>query len=128
MRDADPRARPLHVVHDQIGSPTYTADVCDQTLALLKSRLRGTVHATSEGQCTWYEFAQEIARAAQAPVSITPCTTEEFPRPARRPASSVLENARLKQHELNRMPDWRAGFERFLEDERAAGTSATSPS
>jgi dTDP-4-dehydrorhamnose reductase len=107
----------LRVVNDQIGSPTCTLDICNQTLCLLETGYFGLYHATSEGQCSWYDFAQEIRRAAGISVRIDPCTTAEFPRPAPRPSWSVLENAALKKLGLNRMPHWKDAFSTFTKVE-----------
>ncbi len=107
----------LQVVNDQIGSPTCTIDVCSQTLILLETGRFGLYHSTSEGQCSWYDFAREIVRAAGFKAIVDPCTSAEFPRPAPRPAWSVLENAELKSLGLNRMPHWKEAFSAFLERE-----------
>ena len=107
----------IRVVNDQIGSPTCTLDVCSQTLTLLETGRFGLYHGTSEGQCSWYDFAGEIVRAAGFKTIVDPCTTAEFPRPAPRPAWSVLENAALKRLGLNRMSHWKEAFSAFLERE-----------
>jgi dTDP-4-dehydrorhamnose reductase len=109
---------PLRVVHDQKGTPTYTIDVCRQSLSLVPTGHYGLYHATSEGSCTWFDFAREIVSAAQIPVHLLPCATAEFPRPAPRPENSILENAALKKLGLNIMPDWRDAFRRFLQEEK----------
>jgi dTDP-4-dehydrorhamnose reductase len=68
--------------------------------------------------CSWYDFAKAIVTAYEIPVVLLPCTTEEFPRPAPRPANSVLENERLKKLGLNIMPHWEKGLEEYLEEEK----------
>jgi dTDP-4-dehydrorhamnose reductase len=95
---------PLRVVNDQFGTPTYTVDVCRQTLRMVNTAHFGLYHCASEGRCSWYDFALEIVRAAGIPVQVLPCTTAEFPRPAPRPANSVLENSGLKKLGMNIMP------------------------
>jgi dTDP-4-dehydrorhamnose reductase len=110
---------PLKVVNDQIGTPTYTRHVCNQILSLINTDLFGLYHATNEGMCSWYDFAKAIVTAYEIPVVLLPCTTEEFPRPAPRPANSVLENERLKKLGLNIMPRWEKGLEEYLEEEKA---------
>jgi dTDP-4-dehydrorhamnose reductase len=112
---------PLKVVNDQKGTPTYTAHVCRQVLSIVKTAHYGLFHCTNEGQCTWFEFARHIVRAYGIPVDVVPCTTAEFPRPALRPANSVLENERLKKLGLNIMPHWEQGFEEFLMEEIGGG-------
>jgi dTDP-4-dehydrorhamnose reductase len=112
---------PLMVVEDQIGTPTWTVDVCRQTIALISTRAYGLYHSTSEGSCSWYDFARAIVAAAGVDVEIVPCATSQFPRPAPRPAYSVLENKALKNTGLNRMPQWQEGFNGFLSQEKEAG-------
>ena len=109
--------KPLRVVNDQFGTPTYTVDVCRQTLRLLEAGAFGLFHSTSEGACTWFDFASAIVTAAGIPVRTEPCTTAEFPRPAPRPMYSVLENANLKRLGINVMPEWEEGFGEFLKSE-----------
>jgi dTDP-4-dehydrorhamnose reductase len=108
---------PLNVVSDQRGTPTWTVDVCRQTLALLPTHHYGLYHSTSEGECSWFDFAKAIVRAAAIPCTVLPCTTAEFPRPAPRPMNSILENERLKRLDLNLMPPWETSFGAFLRTE-----------
>lgn len=86
------KAKPeLRVVHDQRGRPTSTASLVNITARLLDHGLRGTFHATDDGDCTWFDFAATIAAHANPACRVLPCTTAEFPRPAPRPAYSVLD-------------------------------------
>ncbi len=110
--------KPLKVVNDQFGTPTWTVDVCRQVLKVMNTPNYGVFHCTSEGSCSWFDFAKEIIIASGIQVEVSPCTTAEFPRPAPRPAYSVLENARLKKLGLNIMPNWQEGFRAFLEAEK----------
>jgi dTDP-4-dehydrorhamnose reductase len=107
----------LSVVNDQSGTPTSTVQVCRQILAAMNSDITGVLHATCEGYCTWFEFAQKIIAKADIPVTVVPCTTEEFPRPAPRPKNSRLENSRLKAAGLAVMDNWEEAFNEFLRDE-----------
>ena len=114
--------KPLRVVDDQIGTPTWTVSVCRQILAMIDKKERGIFHATCEGSCSWFEFAKEIVSSYNINVNVEPCTTEEFPRIAPRPRYSVMENARLKAIDANIMPEWRAAFKEFLSTtEKKAG-------
>lgn len=81
----------LRVVNDQRGRPTSSEGLVRTTLALLNRGARGTFHGTDGGECTWFEFARSIVRLTGAPSSVEPCSSEEYPRPARRPAYSVLD-------------------------------------
>jgi dTDP-4-dehydrorhamnose reductase len=109
---------PLKVVTDEIGTPTYTVDVCRQTLALLNRNVRGLFHCTNEGSCTRFEFAREILRAYDIDVPLVPCISSDFKLPAPRPAYSVLENKRLKDLGLNVMRDWKVAFAEYIEEEK----------
>ncbi|MBN2562691.1 MAG: dTDP-4-dehydrorhamnose reductase [Phycisphaerae bacterium] len=84
----------LRVVDDQTGSPTYASDLAEALYKLACLDSRGIVHITNSGRCTWYAFACEILRLAGIEVPVTPVKTIDFPRPARRPAFSVLDNRR----------------------------------
>jgi dTDP-4-dehydrorhamnose reductase len=108
---------PLKVVNDQFGTPTWTVAVCRQTLRMLATGHFGLYHATSEGKCSWFDFASAIVRAADIRCAVLPCTTAEFPRPAPRPMNSVLENERLKKLGMNVMPQWEEAFGEFVKTE-----------
>jgi len=109
--------KPLKVVNDQFGTPTWTVSVCRQILSVIDRGERGVFHATCEGACTWFDFAKEIVAACGIDADVLPCTTEEFPRKAPRPRYSVLENARLKAINTHIMPEWREAFHEFLSTE-----------
>ena len=86
----------LKVVNDQWGSPTYTRDVCKTVSRLIRQPGYGTYHVTNGGIITWHAFTEEILRRANITgVKLAPCTTEEFPRPAKRPKYSALMNRNL---------------------------------
>lgn len=104
----------LRVVNDQRGTPTNTEDLARQILQLIATDAYGTYHCTSQGDCTWYQFAVEIFRLAGLKVEVCPVPTEEYPRPARRPRNSVLENYMLKLQGLDIMPRWEEGLARFM--------------
>jgi dTDP-4-dehydrorhamnose reductase len=89
------QGKPLRVVNDQRCTPSFTADIADATVALLRTGNFGLYQITSAGDCTWYEFAREIFRAAGVAAEVTPITSFEFGAPARRPGYSVLSNDKL---------------------------------
>jgi dTDP-4-dehydrorhamnose reductase len=86
------RARPeLRVVDDQRGRPTSAEGLARTSLGLIMAGARGFAHATDGGECSWFEFAREIVRLTGAPAVVHPCTSDAYPRPAKRPAYSVLD-------------------------------------
>jgi dTDP-4-dehydrorhamnose reductase len=112
-------ANPLRVVADQRGRPTYTPHLADALirLAALAHRsdvARGIVHYADEGECSWFEFARAIVEESGADVSVSPVTTDEFPRPAKRPAYSVLSTERYERLTGVRPAEWREGLREYL--------------
>jgi dTDP-4-dehydrorhamnose reductase len=103
----------IKVVHDQRGTPTSALALAPQLLALAETYAFGTYHATCQGETTWYEFACLILARAGVPAQVRPCETSEFPRPARRPPNSVMENRLLKLAGLDLMPHWQDAFQQF---------------
>ena len=104
----------LTVVDDQRGRPTSAQHLADATMKLLDHDQRGTFHVTDGGECTWYEFAKDIIGQTNPNCTVEPCTTDAFPRPAKRPAYSVLD---LSQTEvvLGPMPSWQVNLKAVLE-------------
>jgi dTDP-4-dehydrorhamnose reductase len=102
----------LSVVDDQRGCPTFTPDLAQALLAVASQQLVGVVHVAGGGECSWFEFAREIVSAAGLRAIVSPCTTAEFPRPAPRPAYSVLRSGRSEAPVLR---DWREGLREYLE-------------
>lgn len=81
----------LNVVHDQVGSPTYTIDLAQYVLKLVESGVSGLFHIVNSGQASWCELADEAVRIAQAECSVTPVPSSTYPQKAARPAYSVLD-------------------------------------
>lgn len=109
----------ISVVNDQRGCPTYTPDLAAALAALCRKSARGIVHVTNAGDCTWYEFAKEILRIAVSETTVKAVTTAEFPRPARRPAYSVLSPVSLAAYGIQ-MPEWQDAIRRYLAASRPA--------
>ncbi len=109
----DPEKR-QKVVNDQYGSPTWSYRLAEQLERLIDIGAEGVYHATSEGYCTWYEFACYFLERMGVKYKIAPCRTEEYPTPAIRPKNSILENRRLKKEGINIMPDWREDIDIFV--------------
>ncbi|MFT8872022.1 MAG: dTDP-4-dehydrorhamnose reductase [Sporolactobacillus sp.] len=104
----------LKVVNDQRGCPTWTRDLAAKIIELFQTDYYGTYHISNSGCCTWYEFAKAIFDIKGIDVAVNPCTTEEFPTPARRPKNSVFEHMALKLNGFSEVEDWRAALEQFL--------------
>ncbi len=81
----------INVVHDQIGSPTYTADLAQYTLKLVEAGASGLFHVVNSGQASWCELASEAVQLAQAQCVVTPIPSSAYPQKATRPAYSVLD-------------------------------------
>ena len=103
----------ISVVNDQRGSPTFTRDLASALVQLCLRSARGIVHVTNSGDCTWYDFATEIVRNSGMATQVKPVTTAEFPRPAQRPAYSVLCPDSLHAYNI-RMPEWQDALRRYL--------------
>lgn len=120
---------PLQFVDDQRGSPTFTADLAGALAVLATERLPGTFHVTNGGVTSWYGFARAVLDGAgHDPDRVEPITTAELdpPRPAPRPANSVLDNAALRLMGMSLLPDWRDGLERLLTTTTTATVTATT--
>jgi dTDP-4-dehydrorhamnose reductase len=112
------RGESLRVVNDQRGSPSYTKDVASHTRKMIEWSCRATYHLTNSGSCTWYELSRKALDClGTRSVSVTPVSTSEFPRPAPRPANSILANARLVQDGLPLMRPWQAAVQEYVEQE-----------
>ena len=110
--------REICVVDDQYGSPTWSYTLARQIAAVIEARAVGVFHATSEGYCSWYDLACQFLSLMEVPYRMVPCSTEEYPTPARRPKNSILENAHTKQLNINQFKDWDAELRTFVEKYR----------
>lgn len=104
----------LNVVNDQVGSPTSTTDLARCIIDLIDTEHYGTYNGTCEGQCSWYDFAKKIFEIENIDIKVNPVTSEEFKRPAPRPAYSVLDNFMLKLVGLNSFRNWEESLEEYL--------------
>jgi dTDP-4-dehydrorhamnose reductase len=107
----------LRFVDDQHGSPTFTADLAPAIVTLGLDRRPGIFHVTNHGATTWWGFVQAIlAEAGADPARVLPIATAELdpPRPAPRPANSVLDNMALRLSGLPALPDWQDGLARLV--------------
>lgn len=109
----------LTVVADQHGCPTFTPDLAATIKLLVVHRRPGVFHVTNQGPTTWFAFARAILAAAGLdPDRVHPITSAELdpPRPAPRPAYSVLDNAALRLSDIPLLPDWHESLERMVEE------------
>ncbi len=105
----------FNVVNDQTGSPTYTYDLAVLLVDMVETEKYGRYHATNEGLCTWYEFAQEIFRQAGVDVKVNPVASEEFPAKAERPHNSRMDKSKLTENGFALLPTWQDALKRYLE-------------
>lgn len=104
----------IEVVNDQRGCPTYTLDLANAIIALCRSgAAKGIVHCTNAGDCTWYEFAQEIIRQSGLGTTVRPTTSDQYVRPAVRPTYSVLSPVSLSAYGIKMRP-WQETLRQYL--------------
>ena len=109
----------ISVVNDQIGTPTYAADLAATIVAIIEDGKAennvGIYHFSNEGVCSWYDFAREIARVAgNRECKILPCLSSEYPSKVSRPAYSVLDKSKIKRTFGTTIPHWRESVERCI--------------
>lgn len=106
----------LRMVNDQVGSPTYAGDLADILVRLALRGATGIVNATNSGSCTWFEFAVEIlSLASMSDVAVDAVASEEFPRPAARPAFSVLSLERVTELLGETPRGWREALRDYMD-------------
>ena len=110
---------PLQVVNDQIGNPTSTDVVADAIRRLLDQPVPGIVHATCEGEATWYDFTRAIFLMRGLARPIEPCTSDVYRRPAPRPANSRLQKRVWGLSGMPALPGWQEALERFFREHPA---------
>lgn len=103
----------IGVVNDQTGQPTSSSDLATQIIRLVESNAPfGIYHGTNSGSATWFEFAQSLFEMAGADVSrVIPIDSEKFPRPAKRPSYSVLDDHEWTKTSINEMRNWKEALE-----------------
>jgi dTDP-4-dehydrorhamnose reductase len=102
------------VVNDQRGRPTYTKDLAAAVWRLIERGARGVLHVANAGEATWFDVAARVfARAGRSDL-LTPCSTADFPTPARRPRYSVLDTTRAERALGGPLPRWEEAVDRFL--------------
>lgn len=110
--------KPIHVVNDQIGSPTYAADLAHVILKLIQSpvnKIEGIYHYCNEGSCSWHEFALEIFSYLNLNVSLKAISTREFGAVAPRPAFSQLDCSKIMNQLQIEIPNWKTSLHKCLD-------------
>ncbi len=103
----------IDIVNDQVGSPTYTIDFANK-LRELVGKGYGTYHVSNTSQCSWYEFAVEIARLKGIKTKVNSITSDKLNRPAKRPSFSVLENTMLRLEGMKELRHWKDALKDYL--------------
>lgn len=109
----------LNVVADQIGTPTYAADLADAIVKILPqitSENSGVYHFTNEGVCSWYDFANEIMELSNLECVVNPIKSSQYPTPAARPFYSVLDKDKIKQVFGINIKHWKDGLQRCISE------------
>ncbi len=110
--------RPLQVVADQVGSPTWTGDLAAALVRLLGQEQLGIYHLSGSGSTTWYHFARAVLDEVGLPARVQPTTTAEWAAPAPRPRYSVLANQRWRQLGMPPLPAWQQGLVEYVRGNR----------
>lgn len=110
------RKTEFNVVCDQIGSPTYTADLAPLLCDMITTEKYGIYHATNEGVCSWAEFAREIFMLAGRNVHVNAVPTSEYPTRAVRPLNSRMSKDKLEKMGFSRLPTWQNALARYLRE------------
>ena len=98
----------LKVVDDQVGCPTWTVELSNGIVELLKGEPFGIYHICGSGSTSWFGFAKEIFSLCGLAVNLKPCKTEEFPRPAKRPEYSIMDNNKICRN-------WKTALKNYIE-------------
>jgi dTDP-4-dehydrorhamnose reductase len=112
--------KPIRVVNDQVVTPTYTVDLARKICELIRTDNYGLYHISSNGACSWFEFAQSIFELAGVEADLGPTTTEAIGARARRPPYSVLKNFRLERLGMDDLPCWKDGLKRYLAERQGS--------
>ena len=107
----------IGVVADQMGSPTYAADLAGATLQIVDALTwsSGIYHYSNEGVISWYDFATQIKQLSGASCTIRPLTTDQYPTPAKRPLFSVMDKTKIQQVYGIQIKDWKESLQLCLQ-------------
>jgi len=106
----------LHVVNDQIGTPTYAGDLANVVVEIITSGSEeyGVYHYSNEGVASWFDFAKAIFAEADIKINLSPIITSQYPTPAKRPKYSVMDKSKIKDILKIEIPKWRNSLDKCL--------------
>jgi dTDP-4-dehydrorhamnose reductase len=104
----------IKVVHDKIGTPTFSRDLSEGILKLIESGLYGTYHMGNLGACSRLDYARHIIKTAGIDCELLPCTSEEYPLPAHRPDMEAVDNLMLRLTGLHSMRPWQEALTEYV--------------
>ena len=104
----------VYVINDHIMTPTHSLDVAEHLPKIITSNKFGLYNLTSEGYCSWFEFAQKIFELSKIKVKVNPVSLEHFPSQFKRPRYTVLENKKYNSLFSKKMPSWEDALKRYL--------------
>lgn len=107
--------KPIRVIDDQMGSPTYAKHLAVILVEMLFSDRYGIFNVTNDGYCTWYEFAKKIFELAGKNVEVIPIATDEYPSLAKRPLNSRLSKEKMLECGFTPLPEWESALKEYLE-------------
>lgn len=110
------QGQPLRVVADQRCTPSYAADVAQTIIHLIQHRANGIYHVVNSGECSWFEFAQEIFRMTGQSPRLIPISSVEYPAAARRPSYSVLATHKLQRLGVPPLRPWNEALAAYLRE------------
>lgn len=112
----------LNVVFDQVGTPTYAADLASLIYKIIEEDIyhkQGIYHFSNEGVCSWYDFAKKICDLSENICDIQPCHSDEFPSKVRRPSFSVLDKTKVKETFNIKIPYWEESLTQCIKELKA---------
>ena len=106
--------KPLNVINDQVGSPTYTKDLAPLLVDMIETNKYGIYHATNEGYCTWYDFSKDIFKIADVDIQVNPVNTSEYTTKARRPLNSKMSKEKLKNMGFTTLRNYKSALYEYI--------------
>lgn len=115
MIDLSSKRKELSVVSDQVGSPTYTADLAELVSEMIKTDKYGTYHACNQGFCSWYDFAKKIFEYIGSSTVVNAIDSDSWPSKVKRPKNSRLDTSLLTANGFNQLPSWEDALKKYID-------------